>query len=1155
VATSITPKVYGPDGVLRETLLFSTTVGDRFFTGTVDPSTVDMEVSVAGGAYTRDPDYVVFDGTKWTVPNPEAFPDGLPLDAGSNTILVRAITGSGSVSSPATIVVRLVQEADVSLLAAPPTNVSVEQFDGSVVVTVDAPADATNFRGINYYASAYEGGGVTGYTRVNLDLVDSGTTVEETATVQTLEIESDVLLNGDGTPAADPLYVEYVGRQVDADDVVLQADFAERVAVPETATKLRSTLTLETVSTSTQYGFEHSRTATRTSTPPTVYVGAFASTPTSDPLYYVTTAVYFDPVTLVEVESSYSAEVVGRPLTVSTVVGSFPVVGRQQIVRNTIESIFRSNPQVRVDPGSVLRDTFIDPFSSEAERLRFIVDFLHRAQSFAGLLAVDDPSGTGESAPVSTSAYKMALKKAFGLTRDTDVQAVIDRAFESLASNYGIFRRSGKFARGEVTFYTTKRPTSTILIPLGTLVSGGSTTFKVLSATSIPFANLARFYDPTSGRYQVTVSVQATTVGASGNVAANQVRKVVSGVSGVSVVNNGSMFGGDGQETNLELATRAQNALASVDSGTARGYLQTAADVPGVLQAEVVSAGDALMLRDLDAAGVHRGGKVDVWVQGENLASVTDSFSFARDVAKDVHFVLVGNPADLVFRAVDPALSAGLPIVEMLDDESQSLGLRNASTGEYFDLTDVAITSYDTIRLSTDVVQPAVSLADVVLGDYRRLTGNTFVFSRQPVRAVTSVTGTVSGTLPASAYRLVHPSDPLGVGRSALAGDYLEITPVDDGSGGLLPSGESVPVTDEEHTLIGAYPEYLDNIGANPLTIVVKSFDGLTTYRGPNDPSGVSDYTILDGDETNPYAIVRVPTGDIASGETVLVSYEHDENFTVAYTTNVIVSVTQAAVEARRHATADVLVKDSVKVPVDIAATVLLVQGSVQPVVDSALRTNLANLFARFRLGDSVRQDDVIAVIKGTPGVSYVQVPLTLMVRQEGSTFVRDALTTEQAGDVTYLAGLSSATVSVWLIEQELSAATTTGGGDTAEFRGVFQDDLPLVLLTSASSTALGASAGNAFIVGSDGLAIEGYSDDTTLSADGYATTAEIQARRVELTANRVLVSTSVDDSPTAHAYGATYVVGFGTGADNILTNPAEYLAVGNVEFTFDEDR
>lgn len=1155
MATSITPQIIGPEGVARTSLTFSTTIGSRFFTGTCDASTVDLEVSVNGTAYTQDPDLVSFDGTTWMVPNPASYPDGLALTAGTNTILVRAVTASGSVSSPASVTVRLVRGDDASLVAETPTKVSVEQLDGSVRVTVDAPSDTSNLRGINFYASLYEGGGATGYIRVNIEPVGSGTTVEETSTVGTFEVEADVARAQDGSPAADPLYAKYVGTQVDADGATFQSDFSETLEVPETAVRLRTTVTLESVATVTQYSFLHSRAATPSSDPPTVNVGAFAAAPTSDPLYYVVTAVYFDPTSLLEVESAFSAEVVGHPLVVSTAVGTFPVVTRQQIIRNTTEAIYRSNPQVKVEPGSVLRDTFIDPFASEATRLRFIIDFLHRAQSFPGLLGVDDPAGTGSSVPVSTSTYKQALKQAFGLTTDTDAQAVIDRAFESLASNYGIYRRSGRFARGEVTFYTTRRPTRTIQIPLGTTVSGGSAEFKTTASASFPYERLAQLYDPTTSRYKVTVSVQAAAVGSAGNIAAGQVRKVVSGVTGLSVVNSGSMFGGTDQETNRELATRAMNALASVDSGTARGYLQTAADVPGVVQANVVSAGDDLMVRDLDANGVHRGGKVDVWVQGQNLATVTDTFAFARSEARNIHFVVIGDPANLLFQAIDPALSQGTPIVEMLDDATLGLGLRNVTTGESFDLTGVVISSFNLVQLSTDVVQPTVTLTDVVLGDYRRITGNTFVLPRQPVRSISTITGAASGELPTTTYRLVHPKDPLGEGLSELAGDYVEITPVDDGSGGLIPSGGTVSVSDESHVLVGVYPEYLDNIGADPLSVVVKSADGLTTYRGPNDPSGFSDYTLVDGDETTPISVVRTTTGDIASGATVLISYDHDENFVVTYTTNVIVGVVQDAVDARKHVTADVLAKEAVEVPVDITATVILVRGAEQSSVDSSIRTSLANKFARLRLGDPIRQSDIVAIIEGTTGVSYVEVPLTTLVRQEGSTVVRESLRTDQAGDVTYIAAWSNATVSTWLIEGELAAATTDGGGPEGAYRAVFQDDVPLTLVTSSPSTSLPATTGRSFIIGAEGISIPGLSDDVTLAAAGYTTTSAMEAQRIVLTANRVLLSTGVDDSPANHVYGITYVVGTDAGAKNIDTSAAEYLSLGNVEFTFDEDR
>lgn len=1151
MASPITPLILGPDGVLSTSLQFSTTISSRFFTGTVDASAVDMEVSIRGGAYTRDPDYMVFDGTSWMVPNAGAFPDGLDLDAGSNVILIRAVTAVGGVSTPATINIHLVQPSDVQFVALPLTNISVEQKDGSVQITVDAPTDTTFFRGVSFYASLYEGGGATGYTRISVSPVSSGTTVEELSDLGTATLDALVALDGEGNPAADPLLVEYIGQQVSSDGTVLQSDFDQSFNIPETTTALRTSISVSAVRQVTQYSFDHSRTASTTSDPPTIFVGTFAAAPKTDPLYYVVTAVYYDPNLLVEVESSFSAEVVGHPLTVTTIAGTFPVVSRQQIVRNVIEAIFRSNPQIKVEPGSVLRDTFIDPFAAQAEQLRFIVDFLHRAQSFTGLLSVDDPAGTGSSVSVGSSTYKLALKKAFGLTKDSDVQGVIDRAFEALCANYGVFRRPGRFARGEVTFYTTKQPTRTIPITLGATVSGGSISFRVSSAKTISVDNIGRIFDPISGRYQVTLPVQATTVGSAGNIAAGQVRKVISGVTGLFVVNASSMFGGDDQETNHDMATRAQNALASVDSGTARGYLQIAADVPGIVQAEVVSAGDSLMMRDMDSLGVHRGGKVDVWAQGENIATVTDSFAFERDVARDVHFVVIGNPLNLTFRAIDTTLTIGHPIVEMIDNEGAGFGLRNASTGLWFDLTGVTLVSFDTIQLDTSIAQPPVTLTDVVFGDYRRITGNTFVLTRQPVREIQSVVGEASGTLPTTAFHLVYPDDPLLNGRSGIAGTYVEITPVSDGAGGLIPTGGTVVVTIEAHVLTGLYPEYLDRIGVDPLTVVVSSADGLTTFRGPDDPSGVSDYTVIDGDSITPVAIQRIATGVIVSGDSVRVAYQHAENFTATYTTNVIVRVAQDAVNAKRHATADVIVKEAVEIPVDIAGSVVLTVGSDQSTVDTSIRTNLGNLFASLRLGIPVRQSDIVGVIEGTPGVSYVAVPLTTMIRQAGATVVREALAT----GATYIAGWSVPTVSVWLIGAALSSATTDGGGPDGDFRGVFQDDVAMILVPSSPGTVLRVSAGRAFIIGVAGASIPALSDDATLITAGYTTPDAIASRRASLTGNRILVSTPVSDAAVNHSYSVTYIVGVSSGVMNIPAGKAEHLVLGNVEFTFTEDQ
>mgnify|MGYP000075339033 CR=1 FL=1 len=392
------PLIYGPDGVLRDQLNFTTTLNSRFFTGTAPPNTVDLELSVQGRAFSNSADLISFDGEIWTVPNPEVYPDGLDLVPGNNTIQIRAVLATGSLTGSSSINVRFIQSNDVGTIALAPTNISINQQTDQVVLVVDG-VDDPQFLGINYYASQYPGGGATGYTRININTVSSYATVEEIADIGSFNAEAEVIKNPDGTVAADPLYAGYSGSQVDSNGIILQSDFSQTVLIPDGTDRIRSSVSLASVTVLKRYSFEHNRTNTVKSSPPTVFVNAFATLQNTDPLYYVSTAVYYDPINLVEFESPFSMEVLGHPLVVNTTTGNFPVVSRQQITRNVIETIFRSNPQVKVEAGSYLRDVFIDPFASEAERLRFIVDFLHRAQSFISLLQIDDPNNTNTSIP------------------------------------------------------------------------------------------------------------------------------------------------------------------------------------------------------------------------------------------------------------------------------------------------------------------------------------------------------------------------------------------------------------------------------------------------------------------------------------------------------------------------------------------------------------------------------------------------------------------------------------------------------------------------------------------------------------------------------------------------------------------------------------
>ena len=1175
-----TPKVIGPDGVAREQTIFSTTMPSRFFQGTMAPDTVDMQISIRGAAFTSDPDLIVFEGTTFSFPNPSVFSEGLELAAGLNVIEVRSISFSGAVSASARVEATLVQESDEGLIGTIPSDISIEQFQDAVQISIEGVDDPT-FRGINFYASRFQGGGSTGYQRINITTVSDFEVVQETATIANLTVENAVAANPDGTPAADPLYVKLEQTQTRNQDVLehledivltpelaaaiteqeqedlLKTDFVKTYEVPETTKVIRTTVALETVVSRSFYSFTHNRQFGPTSTPATVPIGEFAATPLTESLFYVATAVFFDSNRQLEIESAFSAEVVGVPTVIEENVGTFPAPAQIQIVQNTLASITRTTPQIAVQPGAVIRDTFIDPVSQEIARLRLLVDFSYRIQSFDTLLQIDGVEPDGTPTPVARSPYKQALQRVFEISNPTAVQTIIDTAFEQLASRNNVFRKAGVRARGFVTFYTRSRPTATIFIPLGTRVASGSIQFATTTDASIPINNVAAFFNPTSGLYQVDVSIEAEQPGSAGVLGAGQIRTIVSPLSGLSVTNKNATFGGLDQESNVKLAIRGRNALAAVDSGTEQGILQTAAGVAGVQGAKVVAAGDSLMQRDYDDDfHKHLGGKVDVWVRGDALGTVTDTFAFTFDIAEDVQFVLVGNPASYTFRALDPNLSVNNPIAEMLDDPLIGLGLRNASTASFFNLTDVTIVDYRTIRLSIDVVQPTVTLGNIVLGDYRYVTSTRFVFKRQPVSTVVRVTGEISGDLPVENYRFVQPDDPLLEGRSIRATSYLDIIQVNG-----IPSGALVPVTGEQHILLGEFDEFLDNLGANPLTVAVFNTARTIQYRGPDDPSGQSDYVIVDGSQTTSLAIRRTTTSQIRSGDTVLIDYQHAENFTVEYQTNFVIPTTQQSLEAAKHITADELAKSTVPAPVDVTATIVTVSGFKTAVADTNVRRDLTSFLRSLPQGGAVRQSDIAAIIDNARGVSYVELPFRKLTRSAGALVVREEISSV-AGDVEVLLGntvfpYSTTEVKTWILQDALNNPTSTGGGDGTQFAGVFSDDLALSLMTS-NPTSLKDVAGRAYIIGDAGLSIPNYSDDSTIQQEfpSANTPQEIAAIRQQLTGNRILVSLAANDRPELHKYTVTYTVAFvESRTQDIEASSIEVFEAGNFILTFTEDR
>jgi hypothetical protein len=1135
------------------TLNLAFTTNREFITlsGVIDLKTVDVQVSINGANFVSDPTLVLLDTQSFAIPNPNSLPDGITLEIGETTIQVRAIDIVGSVSAVATATITRVAVIDsaqttipsgielhrfrdyIEIHAAVPNAISVSGNYSGSNYNYPFPGQPT-FLGFNIYAGTAPAG-VAGYFRVNDVPVASPTVTTK---------YSNPVANGTFRRSTTGSYLRTIVQMEDEVGNVQEVLYNVRDIYNIFDGDVQFDYNYTNVKYYPSAVFKH----IRSGGPNIVNSDQFSGVSDDASLYYVVTAVYYNPITKVEYETPYSQEVLGAPLVIDTSIRDLPGRTQYQITVDYITAVQRAENLISLIPGSTTRDVSIDPFASEAERLWFILDFVHRCQSFLTLLQIDDPGNTGSSDDPATSTYKQALKNALGYTTDSSVQSLIDTQFDKLAANENSYRLAGRNAVGQVVAYTTSKPTKDISIPSGTTVStnGDATTptqrYTVGGTYIMSAANAESYYNFSTKRYEITLDITCTTIGLAGNRPAGQITNI-SGVSGISVTNTEATVFGLDRETNNDLAARTMLAFLSVDAGTEGGYAKTAAAQPGIIKAKIVKSGDTLMMRDWDPIRKkHIGGKVDIWTQGLREAQVTDRFAFTFEIARDIQCDIVDIPT-LKFRVRDSRVTPDTPIVEILDNPSQSMGVRNVTTGQDYNLAGVIIDDFETFHLNTALVQPTTMTDDVIVADYRFRVVHAFTFSMQPVRRVTSVVGEVSGALiPDTGYNLYKTEDPLLNGESTIAQDHLVITQV-----GGIPSGATIAVNDEQHVMIGFFQELLGSIGINTLTIRVFNQERTKEYAGPT--AAVPDFEIIEGTPTSPAQIIRTTESAILNGQTVSVDYTHDENFTVSYVINDLLQELQKSVDVMKHITADVLVKQSIDNSIVIETTVQLKQGAKKDTVDPDVRTNVSTELNQRYIGQGIAQSDVIHAIDATTGVDFQVVPMVLMAYADGSRKIRESIS--NASEL--IPSLDIGGNRAFILNNTLEYPTVDHGGLDTEHHGVFQDDVAMTMVTVLTNVCLAAY--QAYIIGSSGSVIIGYSDDATLISQGFTTQAAIQAERLALTANHVVLSlpgtTVPPDEPLNHSYAVSYVVRGDSGSHDISSSDIEFLDLGNMTITY----
>lgn len=987
------------------------------------------------------------------------------LQDGVNTYSITAVEKvTGAISTPTVINITFSQSSTFVTVSAP-TGVSLKRYQDKIQVITSKNTE-TNVIGYNFYVS-YQSGGVNNqYVKMSMQLVD------------TVSFYEDAI-----TP---------IGETVD------------------TVGEIRVTTITEQVVRNYYYSYDFTRELYNSM----VQQGLLPNVGFTQEInfYFVVTATVYDSVLGQVSESTFSPELEGSPITITTGIQDLPARTQNDIILTFNKELLASDPAIDMKPGTVMRD-IIDPVSEEQARIYVIQDFLSRALSVSALLDFDDSNGDGISDPPDQSPRKKALQLALYLTTADEVQRLINDQFDKLAANVNIIRMAAESAVGTVLFYTQTAPVRDMQVTEGALVSSlgdvdqgiAAQSYRVLETKVLTYSDKEAYYNTLTQRYELEVNVEAVNTGSEGNTNSYTIKSINSGSDTGFLVENPSpiQFGID-VESNHDLASRIQLAFFA-DTGTEGGYAKTAISIPGVHGVRVEKAGDSLMFRDYDSIQKeHIGGKVDVYIQGQRIKQVSDQVAFSYSAGlgslTGERFTVI-SAVSFQFKSENPRVTAHTPIFEVNR-------VYNATRGATYDLTGFQIIGDgDTIDLDeTSLINATIGLAsaDVILVDYRYRSSDVFLLENQPVERIVSVVGQISGTLTEDNYEIVKLQDPLEDGGSTISSDGIRIKFAND-----LPLTEFQTITDEPHVMISGVEEELNFLGVDPQSVIITNQDKTTTYVRD------ADYTLTSGTDVTKTSVKIIDTGLIDSGQTVLVSYVALENFIITYTTNSLLTDVQTKIDKMKHACADAIAKNAIQNAVDFQFTVIPVAGITNTEkVSSKIQTAVANFIAQVGVGVSVTQSDIINTIKSVSDVDYVVVPFTRMVKADGSFIVRD-----NVGSPTFQIYNQGVSVSYITSIPVLTYKTIDKGGPENLFRGVFENNLPLVLQD-------------------DPLLVSGGPGRAYIQSDG-----------------KIIVSTKDGNLPDTKNYQIAYYVYGETGSKDINVASLEYLRVGTFIITYDTPR
>lgn len=245
--------------------------------------------------------------------------------------------------------------------------------------------------------------------------------------------------------------------------------------------------------------------------------------------------------------------------------------------------------------------------------------------------------------------------------------------------------------------------------------------FATQAEVSMIITSIDQYYNDALQRYEVVAPVQAIDAGKITNVSTNSI--INSTFSQFQVTNVKPTENGQDRESNTHLAQRAMLAFTSVDTGTKNGYLKTVIGSQYIDDVLIVDAGHVLMQRDFDEVREkHVYGKVDIYIKGSTNSSFSETFGFLFNGAYRETASII-DVSKMRIGVTNPEVTVNYPLYLIQEIINVTKAVSYDLTGNYTLYKNAATLSKSnyTLDLSTGniVLEDALITGDSLTGDYQ----------------------------------------------------------------------------------------------------------------------------------------------------------------------------------------------------------------------------------------------------------------------------------------------------------------------------------------------------------------------------------------------------------------------------------------------------